>query len=190
MVTPTEIEKSIFPEHPNKDVVQEKDKVKDNNCKEYQTLKYKTMIATGNTLEHNIDNESNEDQLHSFLENEMKMNKKQGWSKMTKTEKIKRIKSFIVNDLKQRHNLNENECLLAKRYLLNLIDRKRLTKVNELDYDETNQKILDIHIITFNETTRRFALNKDFNNTSKKQRSTSGTSSTRRKKTTKHMEDN
>ena len=36
-------------------------------CKEYNALKYKTIILTGNNIEKKIDNETNEDTINHFL---------------------------------------------------------------------------------------------------------------------------
>ena len=46
-------------------------------CKEYNALKYKTMIMTGTNIEKKITNETNEQEINDFLMNEMMNNKKQ-----------------------------------------------------------------------------------------------------------------
>lgn len=143
-------------------------KNKDLNCKEYQALKYKTMITTGTNIEKKIDNETNEEQLNNFLEKELKMNKKQSWNKLTKTEKIKKIKSYITGGLQNEYSLNDEELLLAKRYVLTLLDRKKLTKNHELDYNEETGEIEKINIIEFNSKSRKFTLNKSTKKVSSK----------------------
>ena len=135
-------------------------KNKDLNCKEYQALKYKTMITTGTNIEKKIDNETNEEQLNNFLEKELKMNKKQSWNKLTKTEKIKKIKTYITSGLQNEYSLTDEELLIAKRYVLTLLDRKKLTKNHELDYNEETGEIEKINIIEFNSKSRKFTLNK------------------------------
>ena len=79
-------------------------------CKDYNTLKYKTMIATGNNIDKKIENEANEEDVHSFLMDEMKEHKKQPWNKLTKTEKIKKINHHVKTVLKNEYNLTQNEC--------------------------------------------------------------------------------
>lgn len=135
-------------------------KNKDLNCKEYQALKYKTMITTGTNIEKKIDNETNEEQLNNFLEKELKMNKKQSWNKLTKTEKIKKIKSYITSGLQNEYLLTDEELLITKRYVLTLLDRKKLTKNHELEYNEETGEIEKINIIEFNSKSRKFTLNK------------------------------
>lgn len=143
-------------------------KNKDLNCKEYQALKYKTMITTGTNIEKKIDNETNEEQLNNFLEKELKMNKKQSWNKLTKTEKIKKIKNYITSGLQNEYSLNDEELLLTKRYVLTLLDRKKLTKNHELDYNEETGEIEKINIIEFNSKSRKFTLNKSTKKVSSK----------------------
>ena len=72
-------------------VINNEDK-SNNSCKEYQALKYKTMITTGTNIEKKIENETNEEQLNKFLENEILINKSQNWNKLSKTEKTNKIK--------------------------------------------------------------------------------------------------
>ena len=51
------------------------EKAKTPVCKEYNSLKYKTMIMTGENMEKQIMNETNEETLHSFLIQERNQNK-------------------------------------------------------------------------------------------------------------------
>ena len=48
---------------------------KQKECKEYNTLKYKTMIMTGQNLDTKIDNETSMDDLNTYLMKEMNENK-------------------------------------------------------------------------------------------------------------------
>ena len=70
--------------------------------------------------------------------------------------------------MKEEHNLTHSECKLAQKYMTNLIERKKLTKNSELDYDEEIGFIGKIHIILFNNAMRKFTLNKDFKTSAKK----------------------
>ena len=137
-------------------------------CKEYNSLKYKTMMMTGTNMDTKIENEASEEKINSFLMKEMNSRKKQPWNKLTKTDKIKKIKHYIETQLKEEHHLTHSECKQAQKYMTNLIERKKLTKNSELDYDEENGFIGNIHIILFNNTMRKFTLNKDFKTSAKK----------------------
>ena len=132
-------------------------------CKEYNALKYKTMILTGNNIEKKIDNETNEDTINHFLMNEMKENKKQSWNKLSKTEKIKKLNQYINNNLGEKYDLNEIEKSNTKRFILGLLDRKKLTKNNDIEYDSESGNVINIALLLFNSSNRKFTLNKELN---------------------------
>ena len=143
-----------------KSKVPEDKKIKE--CKEYNALKYKTMILTGtNNFDNKIDNETNETKLDNFLLKEKKINKSQSWNKITKTDKIKKIKNFINNNLKDKYNLTEEELVYTNLFILKLLDRKRLTKNNEITYSVENGEIENINILLFNRDNRKFTLNSE-----------------------------
>jgi hypothetical protein len=137
-------------------------------CKEYNALKYKTMIMTGENMEKNIVNETTEATLHSFLMQEQINNKKQSWNKLSKTYKIHKLQSYVNTTLKDEYELNEDECIQTMSYFKTLLERKKLHKNSELDYDEENGEIRGIQIILFNKTHRKFTLNKEPKTVSKK----------------------
>ena len=126
------------------------------------------MITTGTSFEKKIDNETNEQQLYNFLDNEIMINKKQSWSKLTKTEKIKKVKYYLDNKGKTTFSLTDEEVMNARRFILTLLDRKKMTKNNEIEYDEDSGEILSINIIEFNFEKRKFTLNKSMKNKSSK----------------------
>ena len=84
---------TIIPQKQKKTHV--KSRQNDQQCKEYNTLKYKTMIMTGNNLDINIENETDEDKLNNFLENDIQANRKGMWSKLTKTENKKNQQDIL-----------------------------------------------------------------------------------------------
>jgi hypothetical protein len=174
----TVVENTIIPKKSKK--IYTKKKASDQQCKEYNTLKYKTMIMTGNNLDINIENETDEDKLNNFLERDIQSNKKGMWSKLTKTEKIKKINKYIENDLKEKHSLSNDEITQTKRFINMLMERKKMSKNNDVDYDKDSGMIKGIDLIIFNATTRRFMINKDVNSGSLK--SSTKKSSTKTKK--------
>ena len=137
-------------------------------CKEYNTLKYKTMIMTGKNMDKKIANESSEEMLHDFLMLESSNNKKQQWSKLSKTFKIQKLQEFVDVSLKEEHKLTQEECNQTMGYIKKLLERKKLTKNSEIDYNEETGTIESIHCIVFQPMHRKFTLNKELKNTSKK----------------------
>ena len=106
----------------------------DSECKEYNSLKYKTMIMNGTNIESSI--QTNEDKINNFLSMDIEQNKKGVWSKLSKTEKIKKIKGYIKNNLVEKYKLSDTETINANRFFSLLMDRKKLSKNNELIYNQ------------------------------------------------------
>ena len=131
----------------------------DSDCKEYNSLKYKTMIMTGTNIEPTMD--TNEEKINMFLSMDMEKNKKGVWSKLSKTEKVKKIKNYIKTNLLKDHNLTETEIVTANKFFSLLMDRKKLSKNNELIYNQENGLIESIEGLTFNPESRKFTINYD-----------------------------
>jgi hypothetical protein len=134
-----------------------------NECKEYNSLKYRTLISTGNS----IDVPSSiitEEGLDSFLNLDIENNKKGVWSKLSKTEKYKRIKEYVETKLTTTHQLDEPEQLAAIKFFSVLLDRKKLSKNNELVYNKDNGCIEQISGLVFNSTSRKFLIIPEANN--------------------------
>ena len=125
-----------------------------NECKEFNNLKYRTMINTGTNLENNID--TSEDTINNFLNMDIENNKKGIWSKLTKTEKIKKIRQYINEKLKVEYNLTDEEIVYTIKVFTIMIDRKKLSKNNELSYNQENGNIDQIGGLLFNTDTRKF----------------------------------
>jgi hypothetical protein len=152
------------------------------DCKEYNTLKYKTMITTGNNIDVVLKNETNETTLNNFLEKDITKNKNEVWSKLTKTEKIKKINKYIDEIMREKYDLSDEEVVQGKRFILMLLERKRLSKNNDLEYDKEKGLINNIDFIVFNKTNRKFLVNKDKMNSSLNNKSKTNTSKSKTKK--------
>ena len=138
---------------------------KNNECKEFNNLKYRTMINTGTNLENNVD--TSEDTINNFLNMDIESNKKGMWSKLTKTEKIKKIKSYINDKLKPEYKLTDEEVVTTLKIFNLMIERKKLSKNTELSYNQDNGLIEQISGLTFNTETRKFIINQETNKNSK-----------------------
>jgi hypothetical protein len=125
-------------------------------CKEYNSLKYRTMISTGENIDTFSD--ATEESLNQFLNLDIENNKKGVWSKLSKTEKIKKIKSYVKDTLTKTHALNEEEAATAIRFFILMIERKKLSKNNELSYNQENGNIDQIGGLLFNTESRKFTI--------------------------------
>jgi len=128
-------------------------------CKEFNNLKYRTLISTGTNIESNID--TSEEAINNFLNMDIEHNKKGIWSKLTKTEKMKKIKNYINNTLKDEYKLTEDEISTAIRFFTFVMERKKLSKNNELSYNQDEGFIEQIIGLQFNIETRKFTINPD-----------------------------
>lgn len=128
-------------------------------CKELNALNYRTMIHTG-TILNSKTIETTEESLANFLNEDMDKNKKGLWSKLTKTSKINKIKKYI-KDISETYSLNEEEVSQTTNFLIKIIERKKLSKNNELNYNQDSGNIESIPGLTFNQLTRSFSLVQD-----------------------------
>ena len=128
-------------------------------CKEFNNLKYRTLISTGTNIESTID--TSEEAINNFLNMDIEHNKKGIWSKLTKTEKMKKIKNYINDTLKDEYNLNDDEISTATRFFTFIMERKKLSKNNELTYNQDDGFIEQIIGLQFNVDTRKFTINPD-----------------------------
>ena len=128
-------------------------------CKELNALNYRTMIHTG-TILNSKTIETTEESLAHFLNEDMDKNKKGLWSKLTKTSKINKIKKYI-KDISETYSLNEEEVSQTTNFLIKIIERKKLSKNNELNYNQDSGNIESIPGLTFNQLTRSFSLVQD-----------------------------
>jgi len=141
---------------------------KNKECKEYNSLKYRTMIMTGKNIDQELLHESTQQELDKFLHDEQTANEKQSWSKLSKTERLKKIDTFIADIFVKQYSLSEEETENLKGFVNKLLERKKLLKTNELSYNEENGIIEEIPALLFNNKTRRFTLNKNLSTIQKK----------------------
>ena len=134
-------------------------------CKEFNSLKYRTLISTGTNIESTVD--TSEEAINNFLNMDIENNKRGIWSKLTKTEKTKKIKNYVNNVLKPEYNLTEDEMATATRFFTITMERKKLSKNNELTYNQDEGLIEQIGGLNFNTDTRRFTINAELSNRKK-----------------------
>lgn len=129
------------------------------DCKEYNALNYRTLIHTGTTLHANTV-ETTEESLANFLNDDMDKNRKGVWSKLTKTIKIMKLKKYM-KDIGEHYELSTEEMNRTTNILIKMVERKKLSKNNELIYNQENGNIESIPGLVFNKTTRNFTLISD-----------------------------
>lgn len=141
---------------------------KNKECKEYNSLKYRTMIMTGKDIDQKLEHESSQQELDNFLQKEQTANEKQSWNKLSKTERLKKIYFFIETNISKKYSLDEEEIGDLNVFVNKLLERKKLLKTTELSYNEESGMIEEIPALLFNSKTRRFTLNKSLHLINKK----------------------
>ena len=126
------------------------------DCNELKTLKYKSMIMNGVPWP---ESKSSTDlaNLDKFLENEKITNSNEPWSKLDKTAKIKKLSIFAEN-YKNNNNLSEVEYQELIAFFRDCLDKKKLQRVKDVNYNKETGEIKDIPALYFNKPTHHFTL--------------------------------
>lgn len=118
--------------------------------------KYKSMMLNGvawpetKTL-------SNLANLDKFLENEKITNSNEPWSKLDKTAKIKKLTIF-ANNYKILNNLNDSEYEQLLLFFRDCLDKKKLQRVKDVNYNKETGEIKDIPALCYNKPINHFTL--------------------------------
>jgi hypothetical protein len=129
---------------------------KPQECLELKNIQYKTMLLSGAPLK---ETKSSNDisNLDKFLEDEKTNNKSEPWCKLDKTIKTKKMLDF-VEVYKKDNSLDQEEEKILIAFLKDCLDRKKLQKVKEVNYDKTNGKITDIPALSYTKSSKHFTL--------------------------------
>ena len=135
-------------------------------CREYNSLKYRTMILTGSPID--VKSDSSEEMINTFLRNDIENNKKGVWSKLSRTEKHRRIHEFVDKNLSPLYLLDETEKTTALKFCIMLVDNRKLSKTNDITYNKEERIIERISGLVFNPISRKFILNLEKQKATKK----------------------
>ena len=135
-------------------------------CREYNSLKYRTMILTGSPID--VKPDASEEVIHNFLKNDIENNRKGVWSKLTRTEKHRRIHEFVEKNLTPLYLLDETEQSIALKYCNMLVDSRKLSKTNDITYNKEERIIERISGLVFNPISRKFIFNLEKQKSTKK----------------------
>jgi hypothetical protein len=121
----------------------------------YNTMKYRSF------LNQNGRETATEEVMNQFLNMDIERNRRGNWSKLSKTEKCKHIKDYIDNILTKQYNLSEEDQQTAFKFFTLLIDKKKLSKNTELNYNKEDGFIEHVVGLIFNPASRKFAISAD-----------------------------
>ena len=137
-------------------------------CREYNSLKYRTMILTGSPID--VKPDASEEFINTFLRNDIENNKKGVWCKLSRTEKHRRIHDFVDKNLCPLYVLDETEKSAALKFCIMLVDNRKLSKTNDITYNKEERVIERISGLVFNPISRKFMINMEKQKTTKKNR--------------------
>jgi hypothetical protein len=116
-----------------------------------ENAKYKNIITNSDTAE------STYLTIDNILENEKISNKNEAWNKLDKTVKIQKLHIFSEKYGKE-HNIPMKEIKNLKLFFNDSLDKNKLQKTKDVNYDKEKGVILSIPALTFNQTNRNFTL--------------------------------
>ena len=129
---------------------------KNEECIELKNIKYKTMLLSG-TVMPETKSSSDLSNLEKFLEDNKANKQNEPWSKLDKTIKTKKLIQYTEEYAKKNNLTSEEEtCLCA--FLKDSLDRKKLQRVKDVEYDKLTGEIKDIPALQFNKATNHFTL--------------------------------
>ena len=130
-----------------------------NECIELKHIQYKSMIQTGIScsMEYGEDSFERLNHLEKFLETKPDSETIIGWNKLDMTIKMQKVNDF-VNVYKEEHSLDETEADELSKYIRGCLDKKKLIRVKEVEYDVTTGKLVGIPGLHYNKTSKKYTI--------------------------------
>jgi hypothetical protein len=116
--------------------------------------KYKNMIQPSST---SYDGESDYAAIEEMLEQEKQHNKTEAWNKLDKTQKIQKLHVYAERYGKD-HSLPVKETKNLKAFFIDSLDKGKLQKTKDVNYNKDTREIVGIPALHFNSDTKAFTL--------------------------------
>ena len=113
----------------------------------------------------NEETTTTDEKLSEYLENEKRVNANTTWSKLNKAERL-RLLDVYADGYATDNTLLPEEVATLKSYLKQSLDRKKLQRVKDVQYDKATGSIKSIPGLTFNKQQRKFTLKRSDKKTS------------------------
>lgn len=91
-------------------------------------------------------------ELTQYLEEEIKLNKRETWSKLDKTIKLKKLNDFAMSYCK-KHNYDDSICASLSDFLKSKLNQRRLVTNKEVQYDQEKMILIDIPNLVYENNT-------------------------------------
>ena len=97
------------------------------------------------------------DKLEMFLENTTETNQTEKWNRLDKTTKIKKMSEF-VEKYTEENSCTEEEKDLLNNYLRECLDKKKLSRVKDVEYDNTTYQLISIPGLQYNKSSKKYTI--------------------------------
>jgi len=98
-----------------------------------------------------------EENVDHILENETQQNKIESWNKLNKTIKIQKLHQY-ADKYGIEQNYSEEEIRKLKIFFIESLERGKLLKTKEVNYNKNTQQITDIQGLHYYNNTHKFTL--------------------------------
>lgn len=127
-------------------------------CIELKHLKYKSMVQGGTKKD--IGGRPMSDTINTldkFLEDATASNNVGRWNKLDKTNKLQKMTEFAdVYATENEYTEQDKASLII--YLKDCLDKKKLLRVKDVEYDNANDKLVAIPGLQYNKTSRKHTI--------------------------------
>jgi hypothetical protein len=127
---------------------------KHDECVELKNIKYKTMLQHNKAIQSNIPSSNN---IAMFLEKEQTINSKKPWSRLQKSSKMEKLKSF-ASEYSKVKELTPDQSIILYDFLISSLEKKKLQRTKDIVYDSKNGIVKSIPGLLINKTTNKFTL--------------------------------
>jgi hypothetical protein len=102
-------------------------------------------------------NETKQEDIDKFLENEKQSNKNESWNKLNKSTKIQKMHIYAERYGKEQ-GFSAKEVKQLKVFFCDCLERGKLIKTKEVNYDKNTHEIVDIPGIYYHPTNHNFTI--------------------------------
>ena len=134
-----------------------KTKKNKDDCTELKNIKYQNMLLSNSKISEEV--KENIHNIETFLNKEKILNDQKPWNKLGKSSKIKIIKKFIETYSK-KNKLSHDTGIKLFNFLIRCIERKKLQKIKDIQYDIEKSEITSIPNLHFNTKIGKFIIKK------------------------------
>jgi len=120
--------------------------------------KYKCVLnSAGVNAYAPIDSIEQPTSINDMLNREKQKMNSEPWNKLNKTMRIQKLHAY-AESYGREHNFNTKEIKQLKSFFSECLQRDKLVKVKEVQYNKDTGTIINIPNLSFNTTTRNFTL--------------------------------